>query len=477
MTYLPDGDRSRAVLIGTSTFSSPDLAPLPAVNNNLYALFQALTDPETGILPERNCEIVQSPDSPDSFMQRLRGKANEAEDLLLVYYAGHGLRHEKRDDLYLSVRQTNPAGLDGSAVEYEWVRDLIADSPARSRLLILDCCYSGLAVGRMAGPGVDPRELAVSGTSVMASSPRNKQSHSPVGERHTAFTGELLALLEHGSPLADRSLTVANAHQSIKAALARRALPLPTLRSDDTSGQVLLRRAPVRQVPTPPARQAPPPPPLPIQPPPPPLPPVQPPRPVPTPVAPSHAAVTARIAPVPAPTVTRPAPRSPSPRLIERVATLIRRVPRPGLTVLWMFALVGTPMMIGGLVGVLFGPVATKGGDTSILSVGSVMVVPLAVGVVRRRRRGAAVLLSFARVPRGVLIALVLFFVGVASGVAFQTPTGTKPGTTSDIGAAVGTPTLMLAVAVLFGLALWARRRSARDQASAGDQREVQGGE
>jgi hypothetical protein len=242
--YLPAGELSRAVLIGTSDFQHADLPRLPAVDNNLTALCRALTDPGTGILPAQNCQIVQSPDSPYTFMRWLRASAYQAEDLLLVYYAGHGLRHERRDDLYLAVGRTDPNGLDGSAVEYDWVRDVIADSPAKAKLLILDCCYSGLALDRMSAATMESRELAVSGTSVLVSAPRNKQSHSPKGEQYTAFTGELVSLLVDGPPLADMPLTVHNVFRSAKAGLARRGLPLPTLRSDDTSGQVLLRRQP-----------------------------------------------------------------------------------------------------------------------------------------------------------------------------------------------------------------------------------------
>src|SRR4051812_10662256 len=240
--YVPDGERSRAVLIGTSEFTH--LPDLPAVKRNIFALFRALTHAGTGIMPDENCDLVQNPDSPDAFMRALRRNANEAEDLLIVYYAGHGLRHQKRDDLYLTVQHTNPDGLDGSAVGYDWVKDIIADSSARTRLLILDCCYAGLAIGRMSGTSVDERELVVTGTSVMASVPSNKQSHSPAGERYTAYTAELIALLERGSPFADEPLSVTNAHRLVKAALARKLLPVPRLRSDDTCGDVMLRRMP-----------------------------------------------------------------------------------------------------------------------------------------------------------------------------------------------------------------------------------------
>jgi len=59
-------------------------------------------------------------------------------------------------------------------------------------VLILDCCYSGMAVGAMSTGAIDVREVAVGGTAVITSSPPNKISLSPPGDRHTAFTGELI---------------------------------------------------------------------------------------------------------------------------------------------------------------------------------------------------------------------------------------------------------------------------------------------
>lgn len=246
MSSLPNPALSRAVLIGTSDFERVDRLPsLPAVDNNLIDLRRALTDPICGILTRRNCPFVDSPDSPASFLEQLRRAANQAEDLLLVYYAGHGLRHPTKDLLYLAVRQTNPDLLSSSAVCFDDVRETIEDSPARTRLLILDCCYSGVAIGAMSDGAVSPRDIEVSGTSVITSSPRNEISFSPPEDQHTAFTGELISLLTNGSHLVDEPLTVRVLYACLRAALANRQLPLPQMNSRNTSGDLLLRRAPL----------------------------------------------------------------------------------------------------------------------------------------------------------------------------------------------------------------------------------------
>jgi hypothetical protein len=243
MARLPDPALSRAVLIGTSDFLRDERLPnLPAVRNNLFDLFTVLTDRRSGILSSEYCTIVDSPESPNSFMTRLKKAANQAEDLLLVYYSGHGIRHQTKDLLYLTVHETDPDSLSGSAVPFDWVREAIEDSPAKTRLLILDCCYSGMALGAMSGGEVDAREVAIGGTSVITSSPRNKISHSPPGERNTAFTAELLRVLARGPRVAGEPLSVNSLYQSLSSAMANRGLPLPKMKAEDTSGTMLLHR-------------------------------------------------------------------------------------------------------------------------------------------------------------------------------------------------------------------------------------------
>lgn len=207
MRPLPVPDRSRAILIGASRFD--DLESLPAVHNNLHDLKAALSDNDTGILPAERIMVVDDPRSPGEMMQDLRRAALQADDFLLVYYAGHGVRDQRRNErLYLAVRETEHDGPAGTAVSFEDVRDVIEDSRARTRVLILDCCYSGMAVGAMSGGAVDAQEIAVGGTAVVTSSPPNKIALAPPGDRHTAFTGELITLLRNGSGLPGEQLTV-----------------------------------------------------------------------------------------------------------------------------------------------------------------------------------------------------------------------------------------------------------------------------
>lgn len=239
MARLPDADRSRAILIGTSDYERQEmLQGLPAIRNNLTALEAILTNPRTGVFRSDSCIVVDTPDSPRSLMARLTRGAALAEDVLLVYYAGHGLLNPA-GDLHLAVRETDQGQLDGTAVPYEWIRQTLLNSIAKLRILILDCCFSGRAVGAMSSDSAALAQIDISGTYILASTTANQISISPPGEKFTAFTGELIKLLSIES---QHSLPLGEIYGLLSAGLARRGLPKPKCSVGDTIGDLILRK-------------------------------------------------------------------------------------------------------------------------------------------------------------------------------------------------------------------------------------------
>jgi uncharacterized caspase-like protein len=85
---LPDQEQSRAILIGVSRYQDPNLPDLPAVANNLIDLANVLTGAH-GVLSASKCTVISEPRDVPSLGRQLRRVAEEALDLLLVYYAGH----------------------------------------------------------------------------------------------------------------------------------------------------------------------------------------------------------------------------------------------------------------------------------------------------------------------------------------------------------------------------------------------------
>ncbi|MGH3707831.1 MAG: caspase family protein [Pseudonocardiaceae bacterium] len=148
---FPRPARSRALLIGASHFTvaGPDLPDIPAVQANLTALRQTLTSPDTGVLKPESCRVLTDPATVDEVGTALSELAATATDLLLVYYAGHGLVDD-RGRLHLALAHTHPHRARWTAFPLELLREEIANSAAATRVLILDCCFSGRAIEAMA---------------------------------------------------------------------------------------------------------------------------------------------------------------------------------------------------------------------------------------------------------------------------------------------------------------------------------------
>ncbi|MFI6602139.1 caspase domain-containing protein [Nonomuraea sp. NPDC050536] len=159
--------KSRAVLIGTSQYDA--MPRLPAVENNLRALSGLLQDEELWGLPSDHCTVISNPTVAEEMIRPVKTAAAAAEDTLIVYFAGHGLLGMNGSDLYLT---TPTADLDRiyNAVAYEHVRNELRSSRARNRIVILDCCYSGRALGGAMGPTED-NELIANMASVSGPAP------------------------------------------------------------------------------------------------------------------------------------------------------------------------------------------------------------------------------------------------------------------------------------------------------------------
>lgn len=238
MSVLPDPGASRAVLIGTSRYDH--LEQLPAVSNNLTALAALLTGPLSLRMPAPHVTVVENPADPATVMDPLRRAADAATDTLLVYYAGHGLI-DAHDALALAMPHTQPGRIETS-LNYDWLRQILLESRAQRHIVLLDCCYSGLALGRMSAPQGLADHAAVEGTFLLAASAETRTALAPVGDTHTAFTGALLDTLRHGIPGGPPLLDLETVYLHLRRTLEARAHPVPQARNRNSGAHVALGR-------------------------------------------------------------------------------------------------------------------------------------------------------------------------------------------------------------------------------------------
>ena len=245
---LPDPQRSRIALIGSSRFGrSPGLTDLPSVADNVTVLRSIFTDPRLCGIPDTHCPVLLDADTPAELDAWLEKVAGEADDLLLVYYAGHGVVGED-DELYLTVAESDDRHIHRSGVPFAWVKAAILNSPARTRVLVLDCCFSGHALARM-GPADTAvsaalRQVDVEGTHVLTASGADVTARAPEGTTYTAFTGALVALLRAGVPGGPELLTVGYLFPLLEQMLRAAGMPRPHQQTKDTAGLLALVRNP-----------------------------------------------------------------------------------------------------------------------------------------------------------------------------------------------------------------------------------------
>ncbi|MFC4068637.1 caspase family protein [Actinoplanes subglobosus] len=239
---LFDPAKSRAVYVGVSRYEHmPDL---PSVEQSTLDLASTMSDAYLGAIPEANSTKLINPPDQQTVGDALESAADFADDMLLFYYAGHGVSGLTRSDLYLSLPGTRPPRPAFNAVQYSLVREVILGSKAAVRVVMLDCCFSG----RAALPGLSENlsrvkaELEIAGAYVLTASPAN--AIALAGETHTAFTGELINLLNEGVPSSEKYLTLDAIYTQLRSRMRRRNWPEPqrlTTASADQLGLVINR--------------------------------------------------------------------------------------------------------------------------------------------------------------------------------------------------------------------------------------------
>ncbi|WP_369240809.1 P-loop NTPase fold protein [Streptomyces sp. R21] len=224
--HVPDPSKSRLVLIGTGTYADDALYDLPSVRRGTTALVDLLTQSRTGLFGPRD-PVVLLDAEPRDMSRALDQASKQAEDTLVLYYAGHGLVDD-RGELYLGARSTDPGLLATTALAFRVVRDVLAASRARYLLVILDCDFSGRAVGaRTDDESALSGQLHVEGTYVLASSSGTQVSFVHEKDEYPAFTAELINLLRRGASDGPEFHTPESLFHSLTRAATSKGIPRP----------------------------------------------------------------------------------------------------------------------------------------------------------------------------------------------------------------------------------------------------------
>jgi|GEM_PF-100286 len=139
----PHGRRI-ALFVANDTFHSSSISRLHAPVSDARELRNLLHDPDIGAFRPAEILVNESKTEIERSIERMFRGAGP-EDLVLFYYSGHGIRTSR--NLYLAASNTDPDLPGSSAVSSLFVRELIRESHAAAKIILLDCCYSGAFLG------------------------------------------------------------------------------------------------------------------------------------------------------------------------------------------------------------------------------------------------------------------------------------------------------------------------------------------
>ncbi|MBV6451340.1 MAG: hypothetical protein MHPDNHAH_02073 [Anaerolineales bacterium] len=130
-----------ALVIGNTEYADPGLAQLTAPGKDAEDFARVLKDRGICSFDEVNV-LLNEPESS------VRGAIDEffdqkkPDDLLVLYFSGHGVRDEV-GALYLAVKNTTRSRLRSTAIKSDYIREVMDQSRSRRQVLVLDCCNSG----------------------------------------------------------------------------------------------------------------------------------------------------------------------------------------------------------------------------------------------------------------------------------------------------------------------------------------------
>ena len=224
-----DLSRSRAILIGNGTFTDREKIPDVPAHGCLEAMFDLLTSDLCGWPRDRISLFEDLPNLADLARNLVRA-VREAEDVLLVYYVGHGML-TARGDLVLALRDTeaDPEVLPHTAMPYASLASILRGSTAETKLVILDCCYAETA--NQATFGTQSAGLTdvypVDGLYFIGASKRWEKAGFPLLGKLTYFTAAFIDTVRTGIQGKPPQLTIGQIFIELRARLVRAGLPEP----------------------------------------------------------------------------------------------------------------------------------------------------------------------------------------------------------------------------------------------------------
>jgi len=246
---LRDYSHSQAVLIGVSNYRC--LRSVPPAGNSLDRMAGLLTGPLCD-WPEDRVRVIRDPRRRGRLPDTLMAAYEDVKDVALFYFVGHGQLVD--DELCLALGESPGQGYRRSTIGLPFadVRAAFQACDAQTKILILDCCYAGVATqprhslgdGHAAERLID-MTVGTGAVTLAASGAYNEAGFEPdhaAPRPQTYFTKYFVDVVEQGLPGHPGGLPLHLIYARTADALARDRRPVPTRSSRHHADRFIFAR-------------------------------------------------------------------------------------------------------------------------------------------------------------------------------------------------------------------------------------------
>ena len=148
-----------AVLIGIDKYEDPRIPNLTFARADAQGIHEVLVDPELGRFPPENVTLLTDEEATERQIRTVIGRdlrrSAGADDLVFIYYAGHGsaeidpkCAYQDGLEKYIIPADAELDNLFSTAIAMNHIQTFFKRIEAKQILFFIDSCYSGEAGGR-----------------------------------------------------------------------------------------------------------------------------------------------------------------------------------------------------------------------------------------------------------------------------------------------------------------------------------------
>lgn len=200
---VPNIRNVHVLVIGAGKFESEDVPPLTYAEVDARSIYEFLADSDRSVVRKDNVHLLTSEPNVDGLRATRTGiseaverylirRAVNADDLAIIYYAGHGDQDDDGQYYWVPV-DAKRGSLMGTAFPRRELDALIAKIPAQNRLLIADACHAGVLSGRR---DLVVRTAPIKDVALITSCSESEKSSEWPEKGHGVFTWALVEGLQ-----------------------------------------------------------------------------------------------------------------------------------------------------------------------------------------------------------------------------------------------------------------------------------------